>query len=296
MQKLMIANPHDHQEFHKKPHRSILSNDFVTASVSRALYIRIYSSSIYIYHIHISHHTTYFWCPTTSNFHISHSSPGCRWVSTVDLRWILEWSAKIVDGSRRGVLFFLGRKWCKFLGAQISNQRLGMAEFMWCDFCGGKRGVMGRSWPSCGEVGPTRRSYAKGDIEFDTLPMYCKKQLQRKSLANLFGTDASTFSMLSAENCSNLGLSTCSTFTIWTVTSVPTLFSCHEYIDHLEFQFPPSFPVPMNVGSWPPSSETSTGYSFCPRWKTSETIEWGKSASSVESLKVEKSWVVEMSF
>lgn len=117
------------------------------------IYVYIAHLYIYIYHIHISHHTTYFWCPTTSNFHISHSSPGCRWVSTVDLRWILEWSAKIVDGSRRGVLFFFGKKMMQVFGGSnfkptVGDGRIHVVWFLWgekgCD--GQKLAKLRWSW------------------------------------------------------------------------------------------------------------------------------------------------------
>lgn len=124
-----------------------------------------------------------------------------------------------------------------------------MAEFMWCDFGGGKRGVMGRSWPSCGEVGPTRRSYAKGDIEFDTLPstarnsyrgrvwQICLERMRvrfpcsRPKIAVTLDSPLVRLSQYGLYQCADPFFLAMNTLITWS------------------FNLPPSFPVPMSVGS-----------------------------------------------
>lgn len=56
-----------------------------------------------------------------------------------------------------GWLFFFGKKMMQvFGGSNFKTKGWGWQNSRWCDFGGGKRGVtvMGRSWPSCGEVRP----------------------------------------------------------------------------------------------------------------------------------------------
>ena len=148
------------------------------------------------------------------------------------------------------VVFFWEENDASFWGLKFQNQGLGMAEFTVVWFRWGEKGGHGDGqklaklrWSSTGKRGPMQ----KVTLSL-TLSQCTARNSYRGRVWQICLEHASTFfHAQKAENCSHLGLSACSTFTL-DYTSVPSLFSCHDHITW-SFNFPPSFPVPMNEGS-----------------------------------------------